>query len=734
MTYTLDLTESYLGLPVKTGQEKTLLEIFVDGEKKYELQVSDLLNESCDYYCWLRLPECTGRKIVLMGNLSAAYFVLVTQAAQAEYALLARPLLHFTALRGWLNDPNGLVYHNGTYHLYFQQNPVDTEWGNMSWGHAVSKDLLSFWQTDTVLLPDETGTMYSGSGLVNERGLLGLPEDALVFFYTAAGGMNPWSREASFHPKSVSFLPEGEGSSTVGEECTGDGEDAARPTGTSADGFMRQMDVRAAGFVQGTGTSADGFMRQTDTGEVDFAQKIGTGAAGFTQRIAASTDGGWSLRKLPREAVGVIGEESRDPQVFWHEESAAYVMTLWIRGEEMAILRSEDLQNWEMTDRFILPGAFECPNLFCLPVADDSWQTEKADDTQSVAHVGTDQARAANVTQGAANAERSRGAGTGKNTQWVLTAADGSYYLGDFDGYRFRSDGVRKKSYLTDLPYAAQVYNGIKDRTVMIAWLRTKNEGCLYTGAMSLPRELGLIRRNGTLMLQMHPVREYEASKRRILFGETGAGSISTCASDGGYTGSWACEMSDGCVSFEIREEAVTELVLRMGMFSRESKRSDLTGDVSEELAMTIETYSSRNRYSDLAAVSPENQALKVEFFGNTLTVKKNAILFQAGKSVQAENVACKGNVHLAENTARAEAAACPEKAARETSGGMVYRTKLPESFEELHLLIDRQIIEIYGNHDTQTAYYETGSNELTGTIRVTGCAGLPEVYQWKRP
>jgi sucrose-6-phosphate hydrolase SacC (GH32 family) len=112
-----------------------------------------------------------------------------------------RPQYHFTSKVGWLNDPNGLVYYKGEYHLFFQHNPFSAEWGNMTWGHAVSKDLVHWTQLPNALLPDATGTMYSGSAVVDTRNDSGLGREgspAMVMFYTAAGGKNDESRGVPF--------------------------------------------------------------------------------------------------------------------------------------------------------------------------------------------------------------------------------------------------------------------------------------------------------------------------------------------------------------------------------------------------------------------------------------------------------------------------------------------------------------------------------------------------------
>ncbi len=100
-----------------------------------------------------------------------------------------RPQIHFTAKRGWLNDPNGFVFYEGRWHLFFQHNPVGRGWGNMHWGHAVSDDLLHWEELDEALYPDEMGDMFSGSALVDHQNLLGLngEHETLLLFYTAAG-------------------------------------------------------------------------------------------------------------------------------------------------------------------------------------------------------------------------------------------------------------------------------------------------------------------------------------------------------------------------------------------------------------------------------------------------------------------------------------------------------------------------------------------------------------------
>ncbi|MDQ4213876.1 glycoside hydrolase family 32 protein [Microbacterium capsulatum] len=102
--------------------------------------------------------------------------------------MIERPLIHFTPARNWMNDPNGLVFHEGRYHLFFQYNPHGPVHANMSWGHATSRDLVR-WQEHPVAIPaDENEQIFSGSVVVDNEGTSGFAaegETALVAVYTS---------------------------------------------------------------------------------------------------------------------------------------------------------------------------------------------------------------------------------------------------------------------------------------------------------------------------------------------------------------------------------------------------------------------------------------------------------------------------------------------------------------------------------------------------------------------
>jgi sucrose-6-phosphate hydrolase SacC (GH32 family) len=128
---------------------------------------------------------CALAESVALADQPRGTLLVVDKPYQETY----RPQFHFTPRKNWMNDPNGLVYYAGEYHLFFQHNPDGIDWGNMTWGHAVSPDLVHWKQLDHALRPDKLGTIFSGSAVVdrgNTARFQSGPEKPLVAVYTSA--------------------------------------------------------------------------------------------------------------------------------------------------------------------------------------------------------------------------------------------------------------------------------------------------------------------------------------------------------------------------------------------------------------------------------------------------------------------------------------------------------------------------------------------------------------------
>ncbi len=106
------------------------------------------------------------------------------QTTNHNYSDQHRPQIHFSPKIGWMNDPNGMVYHNGTYHLFFQHYPDGTKWGPMHWGHATSKDLVHWQEHKIALYPDNLGTIFSGSAVIDKDNTAGFGKNAMVAIFT----------------------------------------------------------------------------------------------------------------------------------------------------------------------------------------------------------------------------------------------------------------------------------------------------------------------------------------------------------------------------------------------------------------------------------------------------------------------------------------------------------------------------------------------------------------------
>lgn len=121
----------------------------------------------------------TGEQAELQPNINAD--------GNTAYREQWRPQIHFTPAENWINDPNGMVYMDGTWHLYYQYNPNGQNWGNMSWGHATSADLFHWKEQPVAIMPDELGYIYSGSAVIDKDNTAGFGANTLVAIYTAHG-------------------------------------------------------------------------------------------------------------------------------------------------------------------------------------------------------------------------------------------------------------------------------------------------------------------------------------------------------------------------------------------------------------------------------------------------------------------------------------------------------------------------------------------------------------------
>lgn len=288
--------------------------------------------------------------------------------------------VHFSADRGWINDPNGLIYYNGEYHMYFQHNPYGWQHGNMHWGHAVSKDLIHWEQLPEAIYPyiDDAGAVqsdaaFSGSAVTDPLNTAGFRRngiDPLIAFYTSTGR----------------------------GEC-----------------------------------------------------------------IKLSYDNGRTFEDF--EGNPVLVHRGRDPKVFWYAPGNHWVMVVWSSGmahkigqnidislREHSIYTSNDLKKW--TYQSGIPGFFECPELFELPV------------------------------EGMKNV-----------TKWVMYDAHGRYVVGDFDGKVFNIEQhFTKYENGGGYFYASQTFNGTPDgRRIQIGWGRNiTNPGMPFNQPELFPTELKL--------------------------------------------------------------------------------------------------------------------------------------------------------------------------------------------------------------------------------------------------
>lgn len=192
----LDVTEDYLLLPIQDDAPEGKICIVKDNEQKGTLMNVRLARERVDSYVPFALSAYKGQHISI-----EIQGVPETALCWKELKLSGsfdmankesfRPVYHHTPAYGWMNDPNGMFYKDGVYHLYFQYNPYGSVWGNMHWGHSTSTDLMHWKFEGCAIVPDAWGAIFSGSCVVDHENTAGFGKEAVVAFYTSAKS-TPW--------------------------------------------------------------------------------------------------------------------------------------------------------------------------------------------------------------------------------------------------------------------------------------------------------------------------------------------------------------------------------------------------------------------------------------------------------------------------------------------------------------------------------------------------------------
>ncbi|TKJ36998.1 MAG: 2,6-beta-D-fructofuranosidase [Planctomycetes bacterium B3_Pla] len=203
------LQKKYLNLPVKNGAKKRYIHLIIDGKIVREFDI-ELAHENPDFWVFLEIGAFKGKKATLRVDkydpagtkgFDSAYQADTYIGEEDVYREKLRPQLHFTSRRGWNNDSNGMVYYDGEYHLFYQHNPYGWNWGNMTWGHAISEDMIHWTELGDAIHPDRLGTIFSGSAVVDVNNTAGFQtgdEKVIVCIYTSAGGRNPMSKGQPF--------------------------------------------------------------------------------------------------------------------------------------------------------------------------------------------------------------------------------------------------------------------------------------------------------------------------------------------------------------------------------------------------------------------------------------------------------------------------------------------------------------------------------------------------------
>ena len=180
-------------LPIQESSKEGLVRLDTGSPADTDMDVR-LATDSVEYYVPFALPQGSEEATVIIKKVAADALcwdsIRVSDTFDTANRDKFRPVYHHTPLYGWMNDANGLVYKDGEYHLYFQYNPYGSKWGNMHWGHSVSKDLVHWEHLAPAIARDTLGHIFSGSSIVDQENVAGYGAGNILAFYTSASDKN----------------------------------------------------------------------------------------------------------------------------------------------------------------------------------------------------------------------------------------------------------------------------------------------------------------------------------------------------------------------------------------------------------------------------------------------------------------------------------------------------------------------------------------------------------------
>ena len=191
-------SDKYILLPVEEDENNAHIRVVKDNQVVKEFNCKLAINKT-DYSVPLDISEYGGdvlldiqftgdkRSIGLIKDFACWKDIKLSSVFDTKNREKFRPIYHHTPAYGWMNDPNGMFYKDGVWHLYYQYNPYGSQWENMTWAHSTSTDLMHWENQGEVIQPDALGTIFSGNSVVDKENTAGFGKDVVIAFYTSAG-------------------------------------------------------------------------------------------------------------------------------------------------------------------------------------------------------------------------------------------------------------------------------------------------------------------------------------------------------------------------------------------------------------------------------------------------------------------------------------------------------------------------------------------------------------------